>query len=70
MSLRFQKFAVGDTVRLLCNDQEAKVVEVIDHRSLMVELDGTHQSWAARGHTGMIQMVFGRRRGCEGGELR
>jgi len=62
MSLRFQKFAVGDTVRLLCNDQEAKVVEVIDHRKIRVELDGTHQSWAARGHTGMIQMVFSRDR--------
>jgi len=62
MSLRFQKFAIGDTVRLLCNDQEAKVVEVIDDRRLRVELDGTHQSWAARGHTGMIHMEFARRR--------
>ncbi len=62
MSLRFQKFVVGDTVRLLCNDQEAKVVEVIDYRKIRVELDGTHRSWAARGHTGMIQMVFSRDR--------
>ena len=59
--LRFQKFAVGDTVRLLCNDQEAKVVEVIDHRKIRVELDGTHQSWAARGQA-VIQMVFSRNR--------
>jgi len=61
MMLRFQKFAVGDTVRLLCNDQEAKVVEVIDHRKIRVELDGTHQSWAARGQA-VIQMVFSRNR--------
>ena len=61
MSLRFQKFAVGDTVRLLCNDQEAKVVEVIDHRKIRVEFDGTHRSWAVRGQA-VIQMVFPRDR--------
>ena len=59
---KWEKIVVGDIVRLLCNDQEVEVVEVIDHRRLRVQFDGTHASWASRGHTGNTLKEVSRRR--------
>lgn len=48
----------GDTVRLLCNGQACKVLEVESGGWLVCEVDMGHPSWAARGRTGMLPMSF------------